>query len=85
MTSREAPSTNQSFKILEEGFFVFKKGQVLLTDADFYNAKLFAIPVEVWQQGELLDYGNPIERLIEGAAFVKDGYYHRELCEFKIA
>lgn len=63
---------------------MFKKGQALVTDADFYNARLFAVPVEVWQQGELLDSGYPIERLIEGAAFIRDGYYHRELCEFRI-
>jgi hypothetical protein len=63
---------------------MFKKGQVLVTEADFYNAQLFAVPVEVWQRGERLDYGYPILRLVEGAAFIKDGYYHRELCEFRV-
>ncbi|WP_438449397.1 hypothetical protein [Gorillibacterium sp. sgz5001074] len=65
---------------------MFKKGDVLKSPADFDNAMLFGILVEVWQRGELLDYGSRITKHTESAVFLDDaeGYFLKATCQFKV-
>ncbi|MFB6366341.1 hypothetical protein ACFCP7_20180 [Paenibacillus elgii] len=41
---------------------MFKYNQPLVSPADFDNAMFFAIPVTVYQQNEVIDYGGVIEK-----------------------
>jgi hypothetical protein len=63
---------------------MFKHGQILQTDADLENAKLIGVAVEVWQRGEIIDYGGPVQRYDEAAVHILDGYFLRKMCEFKV-
>ena len=63
---------------------MLKPGYVLQTPADFAHALWHGLPVEVWQNGELIDYGGPIEKLSKIAVKINDSWYLREFCEFRV-
>lgn len=64
---------------------MYKSGQVLRTAADFDNAILFGLKVEVWQDGKLIDYGGVIESHSEYAVtFLNESKYLKEVCEFRV-
>lgn len=63
---------------------MFKRAQRIRTDADFDNAMFLAVPVEVWQRGELIDYGGPIQRHTNEAVYIQESYYLKGSCEFRI-
>jgi hypothetical protein len=60
------------------------KDKTLKSPVDFDNAMYFAIPVTVWQNGKLIDYGGKIERHTDEAVFINDGYFLKDVCEFRI-
>lgn len=53
---------------------MYKKNHVLRTSADFDNVILFQIPIEAWQDGELIDYGGVIESHTEDAVKIQGSY-----------
>lgn len=63
---------------------MFKKGDILKTDADFENARMFATLIEVFQKEEAIDRGGVIKCWNEEAVYIEDGYFLRELCQFRI-
>ncbi len=63
---------------------MYKSGQPLRTSADFDNALLFALHVEVWQQGEIIDYGGSIEVHTEHSVTINGAKYLKAVCEFKV-
>ncbi|XOK59224.1 hypothetical protein ACJ7K1_21985 [Paenibacillus elgii] len=62
---------------------MFKYNQSLVSPADFDNAMFFAIPVTVYQQNEVIDYGGVIEKHTEHAVLINDNFYFKDLCQFK--
>lgn len=63
---------------------MFKSGQILHSPADFDNAMFTGANVIVWQNGEIIDYGGPIQKYTEEAVYIQDGYFLKALCTFKI-
>mgnify|MGYP001388035644 CR=1 FL=1 len=61
-----------------------KPGYILKTDADFDNALMFGWRIEVWQDGELIDYGGPIEAHTNDAVKINGAYFLKATCEFRI-
>ncbi|MFB0844306.1 hypothetical protein [Paenibacillus oleatilyticus] len=53
---------------------MFKYNQPLVSPVDFDNAMFFAIPVTVYQQNEVIDYGGVIEKHSEHAVFI-NGFF----------
>jgi hypothetical protein len=53
---------------------MFQANQELLSPFDFDNAKFFAVPVYVLQDGEKIDFGK-ITKHTEDCVFVNDGYF----------
>lgn len=63
---------------------MFKSGDTLRTPTDFDNALFFALPIIIWQQGEIIDYGGTITKHTEEAVFINDELYLKATCEFKV-
>jgi hypothetical protein len=63
---------------------MLKSGSVLQTEADFDNAMWIGLPVSVWQAGEILDYGGPIEQHTTDAVRINGAYYLKAVCEFRV-
>lgn len=63
---------------------MYKKDQPLLHPIDFDNAMLLAIPVSVWQQGKILDYGGLIEKNKKESVQINGGLYPKMFCEFRV-
>jgi hypothetical protein len=61
-----------------------KKKQKLIYDADFYRAMIFKRKISVWQKATIIDYGGTIEQYDDTKVKINDGYYLRDLCEFRI-
>lgn len=59
-------------------------GFVLRTDHHLQVAMHNRSPVEVWQQGQLLDYGGPIEQIAKDSVWINGIGYLKAVCEFKI-
>ena len=59
-------------------------GQVLKDPVDFDNAMFFGISVVVWQEGEIIDYGGPIEKHSDEAVYINGGYFLKSTCMFKV-
>jgi hypothetical protein len=57
---------------------------ILQTYADFDLAKHFCIPVTVWQDGEILDYGGVIEAQSEHSVKIQGIHYFKATCTFKV-
>jgi hypothetical protein len=58
--------------------------QVLRSPVDFDHALWFGWHVEVWQQGQLIDYGGRIEAHTEYAVTVYGSKYLKAVCEFRV-
>ena len=63
---------------------LFKPHQQLVNSVDFDNAMYLAVPVSVWQNGEIIDYGGPIQMHTTEAVCINDGYYLKCVCEFRV-
>lgn len=65
---------------------MLKQGSVLLTSADFDNAMFFALPVEVWQSGHLIDCGGRITKHLDESVYIDsdDECYLKGMCEFRV-
>lgn len=64
---------------------MYKSGYTLKTDADFDNAILFALKIEVWQQDQLIGYASVIESHDDDAVkFINELHYLKSVCEFRI-
>ncbi|MCM3271140.1 hypothetical protein [Paenibacillus elgii] len=63
---------------------MFAYNQPLVSPADFDNAMFFAIPVTVYQQNEVIDYGGVIEKHTEHAVLINGNFYFKDLCQFKV-
>lgn len=64
---------------------MYVSGQPLLSPADFDNAILFGLKVEVWQQDELVGYASVIESHNDDAVkFLNESYYLKATCEFRV-
>ncbi|MFC3768379.1 hypothetical protein [Paenibacillus sp. GCM10012303] len=61
-------------------------GFVLRTDHHLQVAMHNQVHVEVWQLGQLLDYGGPIEKFSESSVWISGVHiaYLRVVCEFKV-
>lgn len=63
---------------------MLEKGKRLAHDVDFHNAMILGVPVIVWQDGEILDYGGSIERYDEEVVVINEVFYVRSTCEFRV-
>lgn len=63
---------------------MFKSGFVLSSGAHLKAAQFNRTPVEVWQHGQLLEYGGPIEKITGQAVWINGNGYLRAVCEFKV-
>ncbi|WP_240421967.1 hypothetical protein [Paenibacillus periandrae] len=63
---------------------MFKANQELRSPFDFDNARFFAVPIHVYQEGEKIDYGR-ISKHTDECVVVNDGYFIKENCVFKVA
>lgn len=61
---------------------MYTVGKVLRTDADFDNAILFALNVEVWKDGKLIDEGGLIKMFNDTRVHIRHGLYPRSVCVF---
>ncbi len=61
-----------------------EKNYVLKNPADFDNAILFQTPVQVWQNGEIIEYGGIIEEHGIGSVKIQGNYYLKSTCEFRV-
>lgn len=59
-------------------------GFVLRTTHHLQVAMHNNLPVEVWQLGELLDYGGPIEKISKNAVTINGAKWPLATCEFRI-
>jgi len=67
-----------------EEFMSLFKDKTLKSPADFDNAMYLAVPVSVWQNGEIIDYGGPIQKHTTEAVYINNGYYLKATCEFRV-
>jgi hypothetical protein len=58
-------------------------GQILKTDADFYNATLFGIAVSVTQEGHHMGSGHIVSQSKYVVRMI-DGLYYKDACEFTV-
>lgn len=65
---------------------MFKRGDILRQPVDFDNAMLFGVKVEVWQRGEIIDYGGRITKHTDDAVYLDDAdaYFLKSMCQFKV-
>jgi hypothetical protein len=63
---------------------VYNGGRHLSSPADFDNAILFQLHVEVWQNGELIDMGGIIRSHTDDAVKFEDGYFLKDVCDFRV-
>lgn len=63
---------------------MFRSGFHLSTVDHLHAAQYNRTPIEVWQQGKIIDYGGQIERVTEDAVWINGGRYLIAVCEFKI-
>lgn len=63
---------------------MLNRGQQLRTEADYDNAVFMAVPVQVWQQGAILDYGGPIQEHNDTAVRIGDVWYLKVACQFQV-
>lgn len=60
------------------------KDYILRTDADFDNAMIFLWHVEVWQIGEVIDFGGLVQRHTPNVVTINGSHYFKEFCEFRV-
>jgi hypothetical protein len=70
--------------VLLEVSIVFTKNQILRSPFEFDNAMYFSVPVTIWQEGSIIDYGGQIEKHTEDAVWINGGYFLKAHYEFRI-
>lgn len=63
---------------------MFKSGFILTTDDHIEAAMHNQTPVIAWQDGEIIDYGGPIEKHDEHTVTINGMHYVKATCVFKI-
>jgi hypothetical protein len=64
---------------------MFHKGEVIQHDQDLDYCIYLKKPIDVWQHGELLDYGGIISCYTQDSVKLDHGgYFLRMNCEFRI-
>lgn len=63
---------------------MFRPGFVLSTLAHLEAAQHNQSQVSVWQNGELIDYGGPIELVTDDVVMINGDYYLISVCEFRL-
>jgi len=63
---------------------MFKPGYILDTDEKFGSAQANNLNVCVYQQGQLISYGGPIQEYDDIAVKINGSYFMRRNCEFKV-
>ncbi|MFD0682426.1 MULTISPECIES: hypothetical protein [unclassified Paenibacillus] len=63
---------------------MFKIHQQLNSPADFDNAMFLGVPVTVYQESEIIDYGGVIEKHTEDCVYINGGHFIKENCQFKV-
>jgi hypothetical protein len=64
---------------------MYQSGNVLHTSADFDNAILFSLKVEVWQNSQIIDYAGVIEsHTNDSVSFMNESRYLKATCEFRV-
>jgi hypothetical protein len=66
------------------GNMMYRSGNKLSTPADFDNAVLFQLNVEVWQEKEPIDRGGFIKNHSDIWVKFEDGYFLKDNCVFQI-
>ena len=59
-------------------------GFILRTDHHFQVAFYNKVPVTVWQQGQILEYGGPIDKISDLSVWINGAAYLRVAYEFKV-
>jgi hypothetical protein len=60
-------------------------GSAIRTSADFDNAILFGLKIEVWQNGQSIDYAGVIESHTDDSVkFLNESKYLKTTCEFRV-
>lgn len=64
---------------------MYQSEHILRTPADFDNAIIFGLKVEVWQQNEIIDSGSFIKSHTDDAVtFLNNLKYLNAACDFKV-
>ncbi|SDW79797.1 hypothetical protein [Paenibacillus sp. CF384] len=64
---------------------MFSIGQELYLESELKRVKLAQLPIVVkYLEGEIADYGGPIQELNEHSVRVNDMYYTKAACRFYI-
>lgn len=65
---------------------MFKKGDVLAASVDFDNALFFAVAVEIWLNGKMIDCGGSITKHTEDEVYFgyDDEHYSKYMYEFRV-
>ncbi|MCR8633473.1 hypothetical protein [Paenibacillus radicis (ex Xue et al. 2023)] len=64
---------------------MYPRNQILKTTADFDNAILFSLKIEVWQDGRIIDYAGVIEsHTNDSVTFMNESKFLKAVCEFKV-
>lgn len=63
---------------------LFTKGEVISHDQDLDYCIHLKQPVNVWQQGELIDYGGLIDKYTDESVVINGAFFMRSSCEFRI-
>ncbi|MBO7745824.1 hypothetical protein I8J29_16570 [Paenibacillus sp. MWE-103] len=64
---------------------MFSVGQELYLETDLKRAKLAQLPVMVkYDDGEIADYGGPIQELNKDAVKINGMYYTKATCRFYV-
>jgi hypothetical protein len=63
---------------------MFKSGTVLVTPEKLNSTLVNQLPVVVYQQGKLINYGGPIHSLTDIAVKINGSYFMRMNCEFRV-
>jgi hypothetical protein len=64
---------------------MFSSGSTLRTSADFDNAIMFGLRIEVWQDEAIIDYAGVIEsHTNDSVTFMNESKYLKATCEFRV-
>lgn len=63
---------------------MFKMGTVLDTPEKFGTAMVTQLHVAVYQQGELISFGGPIQDYSSIAVKINNSYFMIKSCEFRV-
>jgi hypothetical protein len=64
---------------------MFSSGSTLRTSADFDNAIMLGLRIEVWQDEAIIDYAGVIEsHKNDSVTFMNESKYLKVTCEFRV-